>query len=177
MAQSELEALQAQVEALKKELETLRVAEVPRDYVRGGNSPQGRSRSRRAPKKSIRCFRCRKVGHYESDCRQDPDPAFPGWRYGDVYRRNRGAGPSRESRQDPGARNRECPRGLGPGTSVKPWVPSGEIHPLVIQCYHCYEFWHRDRDGSEQARSARQSSEREGEPEITAAKSPPASPL
>lgn len=76
-----------------------------------------------------------------------------------------------------GDRNKECPRGLGPGTSVKPWVPSGGVHPLVIQCYHCYEFWHRDRDGTEKRRPSRPSSEEEWKPEDTAAEPSPISPM
>ncbi|XP_023714070.1 uncharacterized protein LOC111867992 [Cryptotermes secundus] len=131
MAQRGLEALQAQVEALRAELETLKVAEEQRDYVRGSDSPQGRRRSRGLPKqkKAGRCFRCRKIGHYARDCRQDPDLDFSGWWFGEDHRRPRGTGSSRESRPAPGARSRECPKGLGPGAGVKPRVPSGSDLP------------------------------------------------
>jgi hypothetical protein len=58
MAQREVEALRAQVKALREELETLKIREAPRHRVRGGDSPQrrGRRRSRGALKKAIRCF-------------------------------------------------------------------------------------------------------------------------
>lgn len=120
---------------------TLRRREAPRDRIGGGESPQrrGQRRSRGATKRAVRCFRCAEMGHYASDCRQDHDPAFPGRRYGDDQRRTWGAGSSSELQIVPGDRDGEGPRGLGPGTSVRSWVPSGEIHPLVIQCYHCYE--------------------------------------
>ena len=179
MAQKvELEALQAQVEALRAELETLKVAEEQRGCVRGSDSPKGRRRGRGLPKqeKVGRCFYCRKVGHFARDCRHNPDRDFADWWFGEDARRLTGAGPSRESRPAPGARSRECPKGLGPGAGVKPRVPSGEVHPLVLQCYHCYELWHRDRDDPEEVQSAQQSSERERSPEGTAAKTPPASP-
>lgn len=177
MSQVEVEALGAQAKELRGELETLRIRETPRDRVGSRDSPprRGRRRSRGAHKKTIRCFRCAEIGHYGSDCCQDPDPDFPGWRYGNEYRRTRGGGRSRESRTTQGDRNKGCPRGLGPGTSVKPWVPSGGVHPLVIQCYHCYEFWHRDRDDPGKRRPSLQSSE-EWKPEDTAAEPSPTSP-
>ncbi|XP_023715344.1 zinc finger protein 19-like [Cryptotermes secundus] len=135
MAQKgELEALQAQIKALREELETLRRREAPQDRVGGGESPQrpGPRRSRGTTKRAVRCFRCAEMGRYASDCCQDPDPAFPGWRYWDDQRRNWGTGPSRESQIAPGDMDGKGPRGLCPRTSVWPWVPSGEIRPFVI---------------------------------------------
>jgi hypothetical protein len=100
-----------------EELETLREGEEPRDRAgirerspwRGG----GTRRNRRATRRTIRCFGCAEWGHYARDCRQDPDPPFPGWRYGGDRRRNRGADLARESPTAPGDRYVERPRGLG----------------------------------------------------------------
>jgi hypothetical protein len=100
MAQEgDLEALRAQVEALRVELETRRRGEPPpRDRAITREIPQrrGRCRDRAGTRWASRCFRCSGTGHYARDCAQDPDPAFPSWRYGPDRWGNWGAGPARK---------------------------------------------------------------------------------
>jgi hypothetical protein len=134
-----------------------------------------RSGSRReANRWSGRCFRCNESGHYERDCWMDPDPEFPGWRYWSNPRDRRGYSPLPGPQPSVGGRSARGPRGLGAGTVVWPWTPYRDIHPLVIQCYHCYQYWHRQLDYLEEPQ-VRQSRESGPMPDTPEAEGPPSS--
>jgi hypothetical protein len=132
--------------------------------------------SREANRRTGRCFRCNEFGHYERECRMDPDPEFPGWRFWSNPRDRRGYSPL--PGPPPFARGRGVrgPRGLGAGTMVWPWTPCCNIHPLVIQCYHCYQYWHQQLDHLEesQVRQSRESGPMQDAPEAECPPSPSA---
>jgi hypothetical protein len=107
-----------------------------------------------AARREVECYRCRKIGHYARDCRQEPPSVIPGsrsWRDRNVKRRDL---PSRDTQFNRGGRGRGEPGGQNFWRPVRAWVPQEDTRPSGTQCYHRREGGPRRRGGSNLSRSA-----------------------
>jgi hypothetical protein len=106
-----------------------------------------------AARKEVECYRCRKLGQYARDCRQEPPSVTSGrrsWRDRNPERRDL---TSRDTHLTRGGRGRGRPGGQNFRRPARAWVQPEDTRPSGTQCYHCREFGPRSRDGANLSRS------------------------